>query len=165
MALNRLRRDGLQHRTDRAITFPETTLHLVLVEDCLKTLARLPDGSIQLIVCDPPYNIKIASWDTHADYIAWASKWLDEAQRVLAHTGSIVIFGGFQFQREAGSGDLLDILHYLRSSSKMLLVNAIVWHYRSGMSAHVFLAPFASLSGSSIASLTGNMVPQISHTA
>jgi len=140
IALNRMRRDGITHSADQVGQLPETTFHAVLVEDCLKTLSRLPDHSIQLIVCDPPYNINIAGWDSHPNYIDWASGWLKEAERVLANTGSIVIFGGFQFQKEAGSGDLLDMMHHLRHNSQMLFVNMIIWHYRTGMSAHRFFA-------------------------
>jgi len=138
--MNRMRREGIPHSADLTGERPSTTYHAVLVEDCLKTLLRLPDESVQLVVCDPPYNIGIAHWDQHTNYIDWTSNWLREAERVLAPTGSLVVFGGFQFQKEAGSGDLLDIMHHLRYNSKMLLVNVIVWYYQSGMSAHRFFA-------------------------
>ncbi len=95
---------------------------------------------MQLIVCDPPYNIQLAHWDVHADYLAWAAKWLAEAERVLAPTGSLALFGGLQYQAEAGSGDLLTLIHYLRGHSSMLLANLIVWNYPNGMSAHRFFA-------------------------
>jgi site-specific DNA-methyltransferase (adenine-specific) len=45
-----------------------------------------------------------------------------------------------QFQEEAGSGDLLELIHHLRRHSSMRLVNMIVWHYANGMSAHRFFA-------------------------
>ncbi len=64
------------------------THHAVVTADCLDLLARVPDASVQLIVCDPPYNIQLAHWDVHADYLVWASKWLAEAERnhFLPHT-------------------------------------------------------------------------------
>ena len=103
-------------------------------------MKKLPDESVQLIVCDPPYNILMSSWDVHANYIEWAAEWLKEAYRVLAPTGSIAIFGGLQYQDEAGSGDLLSIIQWMRENSPMRLVNLIVWNYPNGMSAHRFFA-------------------------
>jgi len=118
----------------------QQTHHVHAVGDCLEVLAEIPNDSIQLIVCDPPYNIMLADWDDHEDYIAWAHEWLAEAERVLAPTGSIAIFGGLQYQGEAGSGDLLSIISHMRQHSKMLLANLIIWNYPNGMSAHRFFA-------------------------
>jgi site-specific DNA-methyltransferase (adenine-specific) len=106
----------------------------------MDVLAKIPSETIQLIICDPPYNIMLADWDDHLDYIGWASRWLTEAERVLAPTGSIAIFGGLQYQGEAGSGDLLSIISHMRVHSEMLLANLIIWNYPNGMSAHRFFA-------------------------
>jgi site-specific DNA-methyltransferase (adenine-specific) len=81
----------------------------------------------------------MARWDDFKNYIGWASQWLNEVPRVLKDSGSIVIFGGFQFQDESG-GDLLEIIHYVRHSIPLRLVNVIIWHYNNGMSAHRFFA-------------------------
>lgn len=116
------------------------TYHSVFQADCLDCLAQIPDNSIQLIICDPPYNISIAHWDNVENYSEWCSLWLNEAERVLAPSGSIAIFGGLQYQDEAGTGDLLSIISYLRSSSLMRFVNLIIWNYPNGMSAHRFFA-------------------------
>ena len=139
-ALNHLRKMGRAHRTEKAWPAPDKTFHAVVHRDCLDTLRVMPDGSIQLIVCDPPYNIDLAPWDRFPDYLAWADRWLAEAERVLAPTGSLALFGGLQYQAGAGSGDFLEILHHLRHHSKLLLVNLIVWNYPNGMSAHRFFA-------------------------
>jgi site-specific DNA-methyltransferase (adenine-specific) len=142
MTMNALRKRGDQHGSEVSITgeWPGPTLHCVLRADCLDLLARLPSGSVQLIVCDPPYNINMAGWDNRADYVQWAHKWLEESERVLADSGSLVVFGGLQFQGEAGTGDLLALMSHLREHSPMRLVNLIVWNYRQGMSAHRFFA-------------------------
>ena len=140
--MNAMHRDSVDHSsvTGLRVDMPDKTVHAVETVDCMDLLARLPDSSVQLIVCDPPYNILLADWDQHNDYIAWASQWLAEAERVLKPTGSIVIFGGLQYQGEAGSGDLLSIIHHLRHSSNMLMVNLIVWNYPNGQSARRFFA-------------------------
>ena len=140
--MNKLKKDGKTHATANLASAekPSKTTHAVIIQDCLNTLRQLPDESVQLIVCDPPYNILMADWDSRKDYLDWAAEWLSEAERVLKETGSIAIFGGLQFQGEAGTGDLLSLLQHMREKSKMLLVNLIVWNYPNGMSAQRFFA-------------------------
>ena len=140
--MNAMNRENKPHSSVQNVNLkaPDATHHVVEVDNCCNLLARLPDASVQLIVCDPPYNIMLANWDQHDDYIGWASIWLQEAERVLLPTGSIAIFGGLQYQGEAGSGDLLSIIHHLRGASDMLLANLIVWNYPNGMSARRFFA-------------------------
>ena len=138
-AMNRVSKNhSSTHGLD--INTPSTTQHIVIIADCCDLLSKLPDESVQLIVCDPPYNIMLAEWDHHENYIEWADAWLKEAERVLLPTGSMVIFGGLQYQGEAGSGDLLSIIQHMRRTSAMSLVNLIVWAYPNGMSAHRFFA-------------------------
>lgn len=141
-AMNAMNKNGLAHSSvqDLNIEMPTVTHHVVEISDCCDLLARLPDSSVQLIVCDPPYNIMLADWDKHTDYIEWGAKWLKEAERVLKSSGNIAIFGGLQYQGEAGSGDLLSIINYMRHFSDTLLVNLIIWNYPNGMSARRFFA-------------------------
>ena len=138
--MNRLKKKGKSHSAHCDVARPDQTFHSVFVKDCCEILRKLPDESIQLIVCDPPYNIQVAHWDMFGNYGEWVAAWLKDAERVLAPQGNIVIFGGLQYQNEAGSGDLLTIITHLRQSSDMLLVNLIIWNYPNGMSAHRFFA-------------------------
>lgn len=141
-AMNSLKRSGKLHSSETMVRLDdiEKTQHAVLIEDCVRALRKLPDESVQLIVCDPPYNIQVAHWDEFANYKEWCAEWLKEAERVLAPTGNIAIFGGLQYQGEAGSGDLLSIIAHMREASAMRLANLIVWNYPNGMSAHRFFA-------------------------
>lgn len=107
--------------------------------DCCDFLKQIPDKSVQLICIDPPYNLELAAWDIYDNYIEWASKWIDEAYRVLSDSGSIVIFGGIQF-RDVKSGDIIDIIQYVRHHTKFKLINTIIWHYKNGMSANRYFA-------------------------
>jgi len=142
MGMNALRKSGRQHSSHAGAPGvpPDKTHHAVFAADCLDVLRRIPDGSVQLIICDPPYNILMADWDRHADYILWARAWLKEARRVLSDAGNFVIFGGLQYQGEAGSGDLLSIIHEVRQTQLFNLVNLIIWNYPNGMGAHRFFA-------------------------
>lgn len=51
-----------------------------------------------------------------------------------------MIFGGLQYQSEAGSGDLLSLIAWMRQHSQMLLANLIIWNYPNGMGAQRFFA-------------------------
>ena len=140
MALNKMRKNNsLKHKTAICFEKPNKIKLLHCIMDCGDFLKQLPDNSIQLICVDPPYNLELARWDIYDGYIEWASKWIDEAYRVLSPHGSMVIFGGIQF-RDVKSGDLLDIIQYVRKTTKFKLINTIIWHYKNGMSAHRFFA-------------------------
>src|ERR1700752_3724193 len=140
--MNRIRKQGILHSSKRAAT-PSSmgpTSHAAMVGDCLTTLRRIPTGSIQLVICDPPYNINVAAWDDLEHYVDWAGKWLAEVERVLKPSGNFVLFGGLQYQAEAGSGDLLSLMNWMRRHSRMLLANLIIWNYPNGMGAQRFFA-------------------------
>lgn len=144
IGMNALKKRGITHASIIESTSTnkdaEHTFHSAYQSDCLKCLSKIKDNSIQLIICDPPYNISMAHWDNYENYIDWCKSWLSEAERVLSPNGNIAIFGGLQYQDEASSGDLLSIISHLRSASKMKLVNLIIWNYPNGMSAHRFFA-------------------------
>lgn len=140
MTLNKMRKENtLKNKTAIDFDIPKKSVVCLKIMDCCDFLKKIPDGSIQLICIDPPYNLELAGWDIYEDYIEWASKWLDEAYRVLADSGNMVIFGGIQF-RDAKSGDLIDIIQYIRKHTKFKLINTIIWHYKNGMSAHRYFA-------------------------
>lgn len=140
MSLNKMRKDAaLKFKTSADFEAPEKSMVCLDIMDCCDFLKKLPDESVQLICVDPPYNLELADWDVYDDYIAWASKWLDEAYRVLSPSGSMAIFGGIQF-RDVKSGDLIDIVHHVRKNTRFKLVNTIIWRYKNGMSAHRYFA-------------------------
>lgn len=55
--------------------------------DCLEGMREMPDGCVDLVVADPPYNIGKADWDKIPDYIEWSRKWIQECERLLKPTG------------------------------------------------------------------------------
>jgi site-specific DNA-methyltransferase (adenine-specific) len=142
IGMNSLKKQGKAHSSNGHAHAEklDKTVHAVITGDSREVLKEIPDNSIQLIVCDPPYNILLADWDKHHNYLEWATEWLKEAERVLSPTGNIAIFGGLQYQAEAGSGDLLTLLMHMRKASKMRLANLIIWNYPNGMGAQRFFA-------------------------
>ena len=86
----------------------------VIVDDCLKAMRGLPEGSVDLIFADPPYNLQLASdllrpnntrvdgvddeWDkfgSFADYDAFTRAWLGECRRALKPDGAIWVIGSY----------------------------------------------------------------------
>lgn len=64
--------------------------------DCIEVMKTFPEGSIDLLVTSPPYNVNI-SYDVHKDdlpmeeYYDWSKDWLREAFRVLKDDGRIAV--------------------------------------------------------------------------
>ncbi len=68
----------------------------IYIGDSIRWLASLPEESVDLILADPPYNIKKAEWDTFESqqaYVNWSLKWIKEAARVLTPAGTLYVCG------------------------------------------------------------------------
>ena len=63
--------------------------------DCLELMKQIEDKSIDLIIIDPPYNIKIAKWDilSSKEFLELCKKVIKESYRVLKENGSIYFYG------------------------------------------------------------------------
>jgi site-specific DNA-methyltransferase (adenine-specific) len=69
----------------------------VIQGDCLSVLRELPDGCVDAVVTDPPYNVGFDyrgddSGDCKDDYEAWCAEWFAELRRVCS--GGIAISTG-----------------------------------------------------------------------
>lgn len=97
---------------------------IIFTDNSLEWLKTLQDESIDLILADPPYNIKKADWDkfdSQEKYIEWSLQWIREASRILKPTGSLYICGFSEI--------LADLKHPAMryfSGCKWL-----IWHYRN----------------------------------
>lgn len=95
--------------------------------DCLEVLGCVPDGSIDLIFADPPYNIgkKFGefkdSWPSDTAYAEWCYQWLDACIRKLKPSGSIYVMTSTQAM------PYLDL--WLRE--RINILSRIIWHYDS----------------------------------
>jgi site-specific DNA-methyltransferase (adenine-specific) len=73
-----------------------TALGTLWRADVLELLGTLADGSVDLVIADPPYAISKERWDDFASidaYVDWCDAWLAEVERVLAPTGSAYVCG------------------------------------------------------------------------
>jgi len=111
-------------------------------EDCITGCqAHLPDGSVDLIVTDPPYGIAGDTLHKHynrneafvmdgyievpaADYGDFSRRWIAEAARILRPNGAIYIVSGYT--------QLYHVLAALRAT-ELLEVNHLIWKYNFGV--------------------------------
>lgn len=63
-------------------------LNKIYNEDCLQGMKRIPDGSIDAIICDLPYGTTCNKWDT---IIPFDELWA-QYKRVIKPNGAIVLF-------------------------------------------------------------------------
>src|SRR5574344_168883 len=57
--------------------------------DCLEVMKDIPDGSVDLILCDLPYGTTACSWDK---VIPFEPLW-EQYERIIKDNGAIVLFG------------------------------------------------------------------------
>ena len=101
--------------------------------DCLELMKEIPDNSIDLIIIDPPYNIKKDYWDDIKNYEEWMKKVILEIQRVLKDNGSFYMFHS---EMEVVS----DFMNFLREKTNFIFRQFIVWNKRfEGSSRKGFL--------------------------
>ncbi|MDG0027788.1 site-specific DNA-methyltransferase [Trinickia sp. Y13] len=70
----------------------------IIIGDCIDGMNALPEGSVDLIVADPPYNLgkDFGIWketEREKDWIEWTHAWLAAAERVLRPGGAIFVYG------------------------------------------------------------------------
>lgn len=61
--------------------------------DCLELMKTIPDGSVDLILTDPPYGTTACKWDS---VIPFEPMWA-ELKRIIKPSGAIVLFGSEPF--------------------------------------------------------------------
>ena len=68
--------------------------------DCLELMKNIPDGSVDLVLTDPPYMIntkstgsgKLNPWSDYCNASYWYAEWMRESKRVLKQTGCLWTF-------------------------------------------------------------------------
>ena len=100
-------------------------LNRVWCEDALAGLARIPDGAVDLILTDPPYNLgkaygNASDQQTVADYLRWTEQWIEAALPKLKANGSLYVFTTWRFSPEI----------FVLLKQRMTMMNEIIWDRR-----------------------------------
>jgi site-specific DNA-methyltransferase (adenine-specific) len=64
--------------------------------DCLEVMPSLPENSVDLVVCDPPYGTTTIKWDEVLDF----SKMWECYEKIVKPAGVIVLFGSQPFSAQ-----------------------------------------------------------------
>ena len=64
-------------------------LNKIFNEDCLEGMKKIPNGSVDMILCDLPYGTTACKWDT---IIPFKPLW-EQYERVIKDNGAIVLTG------------------------------------------------------------------------
>lgn len=102
--------------------------HKIIFGDALEALAQeVPDGSIDLLFADPPYNLgkrfngTKEKWAEEDDYLAWSYRWLDLCIAKLKPTGSFYVMTSTQ-----------NMPHFdLHLRTRLSILSRIIWYYDS----------------------------------
>jgi len=70
--------------------------------DCLERMKEIPDGSVDAIICDSPYQTTSCAWDS---IIPLEPMW-EQLKRVIKPNGAIVLFGAQPFTSILGASNV-----------------------------------------------------------
>ena len=65
----------------------------LMLGDCLERMKEIPDGSVDMILCDPPYGTTACKWDS---VLPFEPMW-KEINRIIKDNGAICLFGSEPF--------------------------------------------------------------------
>jgi site-specific DNA-methyltransferase (adenine-specific) len=93
----------------------------VVKEDCIEGMKKIKDESVDIVICDPPYNIgkdfgNNSDKQKMDDYLVWCDDWIRECIRILKPAGTLYIYG------------FSEILAFIRVRIN-INVRWIIWHY------------------------------------
>ena len=102
----------------------------IICGDALSELKKLSDNSVDLVVTDPPYNLKKDYGNSKDDlsfeeYLDFSRQWLSECKRVLKKGGTIYVFMGVRY---------ISYLYTIMERELGLTFNSwITWYYTQGI--------------------------------
>lgn len=68
-------------------------MYNLILGDCLTEMQNIPDGSVDMILCDPPYGTTACKWDS---IIPFEPMW-EQLNRIIKPNGAICLFGSEPF--------------------------------------------------------------------
>ena len=95
--------------------------------DCLEIMSKLPEKSVDLILCDLPYGMTDCKWDS---VIPLDPLWA-EYKRILKTGGTAVLFGSQPFTSQLINSNLNDFSH--------------IWYWKKNYATGHLLAKYQPL--------------------
>lgn len=84
--------------TESIQAYFRTNLGTLYNGDCVNVMRSIPDGSVDLVFADPPFNLA-KTYDEGIDdnrstskYLTWCYEWLSECVRILKPGGSLFVY-------------------------------------------------------------------------
>lgn len=77
-------------------------LNNIYNEDCLEGMKRIPDGSVDMILCDLPYGTTRNKWDSVLPF----DKLWEQYERIIKDNGAIVLSAQTPFDKALGASNL-----------------------------------------------------------
>lgn len=130
-------------RTRESIAGSKCAVDQIIMGDAREVLASIPDGSVDLVFADPPYNLQLEGelkrpdnsrvdgveeeWDRFSSFAAYdefTRAWLKGAKRVLKPSGSLWVIGSYHNIFRVGS--ILQDLGFW-------ILNDIIWRKTNPM--------------------------------
>tara|TARA_R110000751_G_scaffold180853_1_gene287198 strand:+ start:1396 stop:2160 length:765 start_codon:yes stop_codon:yes gene_type:complete len=72
--------------------------------DCLEVMKEIESGSVDAIICDPPYGTTACKWDSVIDFdLMW-----EQLNRIIKPNGAIVLFGSEPFSSALRMSNIKD---------------------------------------------------------
>jgi len=121
----------------------DNILNTVINADCVETMKRIEDNSIDVIFADPPYNLQLGDalrrpdnsdvkgvyeeWDSFesiAEYDKYTKAWMTEARRILKDNGTIWVIGSYHNIFRVG---------YIMQDLGFWILNDIIWNKTNPM--------------------------------
>ena len=118
-------------------------LNKIYNTDCLDFMKKIPDGSIDFIFVDPPYNLQLKDklyrpdqspveavdnkWDkfeSYDEYDKFSKSWLIESKRILKKGGALWVIGSYHNILRIGT---------IIQNVGMWILNDIIWHKTNPM--------------------------------
>lgn len=87
--------------------------------DCLELMKQIPDGSVDMVLCDLPYGTIRCEWDRK---IPFAPLW-EQYKRVIKSNAAILLFGSQPFTTDLICSNR-DCMPHTKSAFPAVLVHA-----------------------------------------
>jgi site-specific DNA-methyltransferase (adenine-specific) len=100
-------------------------INKIFNEDALSGLSRIPNGTVDLILTDPPYNLgkdygNASDQRSNDRYLEWTEEWVKLAIPKLKPNGSLYIFLTWRYSPEI----------FVMLKKHMTMMNEIIWDRR-----------------------------------